>query len=674
MKIRRTIIAATVAALMSSGVLAQNFGFESGNTTGWTSSSLTATGSQTVQAGSNNWVINPYGSYMGTLQIQSGSFSSMTSSLGLNSTSVSGITTLLQQQAQSGGGGNPTPTTAGWTTRTATLTAGTQFSLAWQYVSVDYVPFNDGSIASLTKTGSTGTTVVNNYNSQYALLGFTNPGTGDYSTGSYGATGWQTATFNVTESGDYLLGFGVFNLGDTALSPILYVDEVQGTTTKNGTTFGAVAPNNDTAPSATPPSTPSTPTAVGSPVAGAIVVSSIVLGQTTTSSATNYSPWEFTSSNVGYASEKPNKIVNLTKTTTTNFERTETIVETTTTPRTQVTTTTPTSSQSYSDGSTVVTNGTATTTQTAIDPLTQTAITVNEQERTDVENKNYQTRGDQIEYLAKQSALQDLQLLSNPLDRHTIAGPTIQSKGTAAGDNDKGYTYLIVEGVKSNTSDTYQMNTSRFGVGHEKNIASNWLVGAQFNNMRSNMSGWNSGGGLEKNHLGVYSLATWEDWILKSDIGVSFNKYNNWHSIPELEAANTGNTKNTTYWISNRLYTPAFNGFRPYVGVRTIRNTGFGFTETANNLPAAYTAISYNSPSSTTTTAEAGLRYENKIADKVNVFAEIGKPYSDVTTVNVGAGFSPEKNVFGNVSIAQQRLSSSGIVNNMIQAAVKWVF
>jgi hypothetical protein len=173
----------TVFALLATTALsanAQNFGFETGDITGWNSSTLTATSTQTVQAGPNTWSINPYGSYMGTLQIQSGDFSSMTSALGLNSTSVTGITSLLQQQAQTGGG-NPTPTTAGWVTRTVTLTAGSQFSLAWQYVSVDYTPYNDGSIATLTKAGSTNTTVVNNYNSQYALLGFTNPGTGDYS-------------------------------------------------------------------------------------------------------------------------------------------------------------------------------------------------------------------------------------------------------------------------------------------------------------------------------------------------------------------------------------------------------------------------------------------------------------------------------------------------------------
>jgi hypothetical protein len=248
MKFKKKLLATLVAMSMSSFVLAQNLGFEDGTTTGWSGSGLTAVQSQTIQAGSYTWVVNPYGSYMGRIDILSGtSFSAMGTALGLSSASMTGIQNTLTTQAQSTGFGQGNITTAGWAYRTITLTAGETFSLAWQYISTDYVPFNDGSIASLVRVGSDTTFgVINNYTQQYALLGFTNPGTGDYSTGSYGATGWQKSTYSVTESGDYILGFGVFNLDDQALSPILFIDEQQGTTTLDGETFGAIAPNEGT--------------------------------------------------------------------------------------------------------------------------------------------------------------------------------------------------------------------------------------------------------------------------------------------------------------------------------------------------------------------------------------------------------------------------------------------
>ena len=268
MRAIRKAIAVALAGLIIGTVYAQNIGFENGNANNWSGTGISAVGSQTLQAGPNTWTINPYGSYMGKLTIQSGSFSGMTSAMGLNSTSISTLQNMLTTQATANNFGNGTVTTTAYATKTVALTAGQTFTLAWQYISTDYVPFNDGSIATLTKVGSPNTTaVLNNYTAQSTLLGFTVPGTGDYSTGSYGSTGWQVATFTATEAGDYILGFGVFNLEDSALSPVLYIDEVQGTTLKNDTIFGAVAPNPGTSapdassgsvtpPTPTPPSTP----------------------------------------------------------------------------------------------------------------------------------------------------------------------------------------------------------------------------------------------------------------------------------------------------------------------------------------------------------------------------------------------------------------------------------
>lgn len=227
-------------------VRAQNFGFESGNLSNWT----TAGNDVTISTGVNNvtygdglaWTIRPYGTYMAQLypggSIQ---FNTATASLGLTSAENTAIRNFMTANA---GGGSPTPTNATWIKRTVTLEAGVNYSFAWNYLSTDYMPYNDGSMMSLVhSTNASVIPTLNNSQQRYALLGFTNTGTGNYSTGSYGSTGWQRATFTVPVTGDYVLGFAAFNLGDTVLSPILFIDEIQGETLKNGQPFAPIEPN-----------------------------------------------------------------------------------------------------------------------------------------------------------------------------------------------------------------------------------------------------------------------------------------------------------------------------------------------------------------------------------------------------------------------------------------------
>ena len=317
--------------LLCSNAFGQSNGFESGNLTGWTSSGSdvgVSTGLNNANFGGGTWTVKPYGTYMGQLY-PSGSvtFNSATTSLGLSSTDNTAIKSYLTQQANSGGGGNPTPTNASWIKRTVTLEAGTTYKYAWNYLSTDYAPYNDGSMITLVhSTIGTITPTINNLQKKYGLLGFTNPGTGEYATGSYGSTGWQQAIFTVPVTGDYVLGFATFNLGDTYLSPMLFIDELQGTTEKNGQSFGPISPNPGSS----------------APAAGGGNTDPTVTG-TSTSDSTS------TSNNVG------------STTTTTNTYGTYTVTGTST-PTTTNTTTTPVTTTTWSDGTTTTTNGTSTTT------------------------------------------------------------------------------------------------------------------------------------------------------------------------------------------------------------------------------------------------------------------------------------------------------------------------
>jgi hypothetical protein len=284
----------------SSPVQADSFpdaGFEDGTFTGWEKGSQSGilgstitgngsgvtifTGSRTFTHGSRGAVGDPSSEYYAPA-VASGSwtfspnngtnavllqpkgeqtFAQATSALGLSGTEVGQIQSLLTSQAQASGNGQGTPTDAAWITREVELTAGTTYTMAWNYVGTDYVPYNDGSITSLVPVTVTGTPVitVNNYVQSYALLGFTNPGTGDYSTNSFGSTGWQTSTYEVSVTGTYKLGFASFNLDDQGLPPALMVDSEAGSTEKcvsgTCTTFGGVEANNETAPTVPPTTT-----------------------------------------------------------------------------------------------------------------------------------------------------------------------------------------------------------------------------------------------------------------------------------------------------------------------------------------------------------------------------------------------------------------------------------
>jgi hypothetical protein len=709
---KKTMIAATVAALMSTSALAQwtdsNMGFESGNTSGWTISNqgtMTGTitqngsgaslitgspGTVTFNAGSHpgagqsgsayyqppvspaTWQFSAYGNSMLALQPgPSNQWNTVGTTLGLTSSQITSLSALLQQQAQASGFGSGSITNSAFVHRTVTLTAGTTYQLAWNYIGTDYVPFNDGSITTLVGTGSTAgvTPTVNNYAQNYALLGFTNPGTGDYSAGTFGSTGWQVSTYSVPTSGDYQLGFAVFNLDDTGLSPVLLVDEQQGTTLQNGTTFGAVAPNPGTSAPSSPgstPSTPSAPTIVSSAPGTPIVTSNSVSGPTTTDIAiatgVTITVMTLTDTRTGES-----KVLSINRNTTNVSTTPVTTTVTSTTPVTTTTTTTPTTVNTYSDNTTQTVNGTPTTTQTTANQVTVASNTVDDVQ-TASQDQAYSTRIDQYDYMTKANTRINMTLDSNILDRHRGNDGVLTARTGLVGNEEKGWTYIIAEGQRSNASDTYRMNTTRFGVGHEKRIESNWIAGAQYNNVVGNLAGDQSGGRLEKNHIGLYSLYNYEGWLLKSDLGVARNTYSNYHNINELGMSNTGKADGTDIWLANRLYTPDMEGFRPYAGVRVQNSKIAGLTETGTPL----TAMTYAGQNQTNTIGEAGVRYDTKVNDTVNLTAEVGQTTNNITTVKAGASFTPDKNVLGGVNVVQQRQGS--IVNNIVQATVKWLF
>ena len=670
----KAVMAISVCLSLSALAQTPDVSFGTGDLNGWTggptvgtktgpygSSGIgvaTVNGTQTISCcGTNTWTISPYtGSYMVGMQPgSSANYSAMTTALGLSGTS---ITALNGQVASTGG----SITSTAWISKDFTFSAGTTFKMAWVYTSTDYVPFNDGSLATLVnKNSATTFGTINGVSAQYILLGATNPGTGNYSTGSYGSTGWQQINYNITTAGDYKVGFGIFNQGDTALSPVLFVNDNLGTVNKNGTLFGAVASNDPTMPSG--PSTPTPPTVtVTSETTTNSVTTTSVNGTSSVATAVAYGA---TATAIELANSRgaqtAQKLI-VTQTTTVTNQTPVAITTTTTTPVTTTTTTTPVTVTVYSDGTSQTTNGTATVTVATTNTITSNTINGLEIDQTQ-NNKDYATRVDMYNELKSANSMVNLAMNSDPLSRSRVDEGRISLRNGKDTDF-----YVTGIGSQSNTSNTYSSKTGIVGFGYEKLIDPTLLVGIQYNHSNTTMSGDQAGGSFNKDMVGLYAVKTFDDWIVKGDVGVTNNQYNAYHTLNALALGNSSNLNGQDQWVAVRGYTPDTNGFRPFVGVRAERNQLGGATESGS----AVSAMTYDPTATKTYSGEAGVAYYKHFDNKWSLGAEAGQTTQNVKTIMGTASYKTTDNTSVLLKVGTQMKDS--VVNNSAQAYLRVAF
>jgi hypothetical protein len=599
------------AMVWSTTIQAQtpDLSFGSGNLNGWTAGGgqgvqvgdyqdngigvTTVNTSQTISCcGANIWQINPYPSnYMVGIQPgNSFNYSQMATGLGLSAASTASLDTLVSDQ-----GGQITSTA--WVSKNFSFTAPTSFKMAWVYTSVDYVPFNDGSVATLTNVNSPATVgKINNVLGEYVLLGATNPGTGNYSTDSYGSTGWQLAKFEILSAGTYKVGFAVFNQADTLLSPVLQVSDKIGTVTKNGELFTSVAPNiGSVAPSVNEP-----PSVVSASTAN-LVTTSTNTGTSVVSTSLAYGSAVTAVTVANARGTQTANALAVTQTKTTTIQTPFTTTTTTTTPVTTTTTTTPVTTTTYSDGSVIVTNGSATVTSSTTNTVSSTVNNGTETVEA-TQNSEYSTRIDQLQKLQQINRVANYNLDNNVLDRNPVVGNGFNQVN-------RNNFYMLGDASTSSRSDTYSFTGTTLGLGYDLQVARNWIIGGQFARSDINLFGTNSGGSLTKESVGLYSAARFGDWILKNDLGYSTNNYKTNHAIPELSLYNQGNTQGRDIWSNNRIYTPSMLGFRPFAGVRIEQNQ----TNAMNETGSAITAMNFAATTTNTVSEDIGLRYDLRV-------------------------------------------------------------
>ena len=645
---KQAIMAASVCLAFAAQAQTVDYSFGTGDLNGWTAGGGTGTqtgnymqtgigvsttsGAQTIACcGPNTWVINPYsGSYMVGMQPTSTmNYSQMTTALGLSSSSITSLNSLVASQ----GGGI---TSAAWISKDFTFTAPTMFKMAWVYTSTDYVPFNDGSIATLVNTGSATTFgKVNNVLGQYALLGATNPNTGNYSTGSYGSTGWQLAQFDILTAGTYKVGFGVFNQGDTALSPVLQVNDAIGTVTKNGTTFGAVAPNpGSVAPTVDPtpptPTPPAAPTVVSTTTTDS-VASTSVNGTPVVTNSIAYGVSAATLAIDNARGAQTAKTLAVKQTQTTTITTPFTITTTTTTPVTTTTTTTPVTTKTWSDNSVTTETGTPVVSSVTVDTVSTSSVAGTEIDQA-ISSKDYSTRIDQYAQLSNVNKIMNYSLDSNVLDRNRVLGDDFNV-------SKRNNFYVTGSASESNSAGGYSFKSTTYGLGYDWQVASNWIVGAQFNRGQAQLNGTtgtNGGGNLNKDHVGIYSAYTVNDWIFKNDVAYATNTFDTNHSIPELGMSNTSSTKGQDMWATARVYTPEMFDLRPFVGVRSETNRRNAVTESGT----AVTAMTYGAVNTNTVSTDIGVRYDTIVAADWRVTGEYAYNSQNFNTAYASIGYA----------------------------------
>lgn len=316
-------------------------------------------------------------------------------------------------------------------------------------------------------------------------------------------------------------------------------------------------------------------------------------------------------------------------------------VTTVTTPITTTTTTTPVTTVTMSDNTTVVTNGTPVVTTTTTDEVITTTTTgtttasststVNEVITT-AASKDYSTNIDQYAQLSNINKIMNYSLDSNVLDRNRVL-----DDGFNVTERDNFYVTGSVS--ESNTVGGYSYKSNTYGLGYDWQVAKNWIVGGQFNRGQANLSGAPgnySTGSLDKDHVGIYSAYTVEDWIFKNDVAYATNSFNTSHSIPQLGLSNTSNTKGQDMWATARVYTPEWNDLRPFVGVRSETNRRNAVTESGSAL----TAVSYGAVNNNVTSTDVGLRYDSQLAEDWRLTSEYAYNSQNFNTAYASIGYA----------------------------------
>ncbi len=207
-KYPKQFVAACVAALCcnlsyATEISLINQGFETGDLTGWDSIGLVQAVGETSVTTSNGttYQISPHQTTMAFLDSTGTSVSEIESFFGLSNGRLSSE---ASAQLTNGSG----------ISQSFVAAAGDSIDMSWNYVARDYIPYTDPSFAILIAPDGSAQVEV--------LASTTGPG---LVTGSDGISGVFTFAEELTQTGEYTIGFAVTNSLDTVLNAALFLDD-----------------------------------------------------------------------------------------------------------------------------------------------------------------------------------------------------------------------------------------------------------------------------------------------------------------------------------------------------------------------------------------------------------------------------------------------------------------
>ena len=438
---------------------------------------------------------------------------------------------------------------------------------------------------------------------------------------------------------------------------------VGGTITANGN--GAAASNGaaqqqNQAPTVVS-SAPGTPTVSTSTSNGTTTTTSTSTRGTTTETISSvYGATTTTVSNRD-AAVKNNSNITVTRTTTTvnSTPRTTTITDTTpittvttnVTPRTTTTTTTPVTVDTYSDGSTVSTNGTPVVTTSTTNVTTSSTTTANEVIVTTVRDTVVQSSSaDQSQSVSATGgknaiALRNFNLfMINPLNQKDGAWLAPYSSYAKANGSYK----------TGGTAGGYQwtVDNNTFGVAVQySGFNSGNMVGSSVDG--NNVSG------------NAYGLIRDSDYWLKLSIGAATGENKVATSIPTFSLYNNSKFRQNNYYADIAFYTPnAYEGFRPLIGATVnasqIGNTSEAGSPLLSTTPDKGTTKQFNPYVGVRYEFDKDIGLEGRVTHNADfktvagVKATVNKEIFDGVFLNGGLGFDKGSNyqaVIGTVGV-----------------------